>query len=185
MGKAQTKEVNQPPTLSLSIASVHRIMRFHRYRSPIGNLILAADNGFLCYCLWEDSMDNQLLDDWEEDKTMHETVLTEACRQMDEYFSGVRKSFSLPLKPFGTVFQQHAWQALQKIPYGKTISYAEEARLMNSPKAVRAVGNANRHNPLMIIIPCHRVVGSNGHIGGYVGGTERKKWLYRFENVCQ
>jgi len=156
-------------------------MRFHRYRSPIGNLILAADNGFLCYCLWEDSMDKQLLNDWEEDKTTHDTVLTEACRQMDEYFSGTRKSFSLPLKPFGTVFQQHAWQALQKIPYGKTISYAEEARLMNSPKAVRAVGNANRHNPLMIIIPCHRVVGSNGHIGGYVGGTERKKWLLRLE----
>ena len=100
---------------------------------------------------------------------------------MDEYFSGTRKSFSLPLKPIGTVFQQHAWQALQKIPYGKTISYAEEARLMNSPKAVRAVGNANRHNPLMIIIPCHRVVGSNGHIGGYVGGTERKEWLLRLE----
>lgn len=156
-------------------------MRFHRYRSPIGNLILAADNGFLCYCLWEDSMDKQLLNDWEEDKITHDTVLTEACRQMEEYFSGTRKSFSLPLKPIGTVFQQHAWQALQKIPYGKTISYAEEARLMNSPKAVRAVGNANRHNPLMIIIPCHRVVGSHGHIGGYVGGTERKKWLLRLE----
>lgn len=81
-------------------------MRFHRYRSPIGNLILAADNGFLCYCLWEDSMDKQLLNDWEEDKITHDTVLTEACRQMEEYFSGTRKSFSLPLKPIGTVFQQ-------------------------------------------------------------------------------
>ena len=104
------------------------------------------------------------------------------CRdQVREYFAGKRFVFSLPLKMRGTSFQQLVWKALQKIPYGEVVSYKELAQSINIPNAYRAVGNANGANPFSIIIPCHRVIATGGHIGGYGGGLVRKRALLRHE----
>lgn len=108
-------------------------------------------------------------------------VLSEACRQLDEYFRGVRTRFDLPLSYEGTVFQRKVWDALRKIPYGETRSYAEIAAAVGSSKAVRAVGQANGRNPLMILVPCHRVVQKDGGIGGFSCGVEVKRYLLDLE----
>jgi methylated-DNA-[protein]-cysteine S-methyltransferase len=102
-------------------------------------------------------------------------------RQLFEYFSGKRTVFELDLNPRGTTFQLDVWHALLDIPYGATISYAELARRIGKPNAVRAVGTANGANPIPVIIPCHRVIGSNGSLTGYGGGIERKQWLLALE----
>lgn len=101
--------------------------------------------------------------------------------QLNEYFTGQRKKFNLPLLLRGTDFQIQVWQNLIDIPYGQTKSYSEIATLIGNSEAARAVGNANNKNPLAIIIPCHRVVGSNNQLTGYAGGLWRKKWLLRHE----
>lgn len=104
-----------------------------------------------------------------------------ACRQLDEYFSGSRQQFDLPLAPQGTAFQQAVWQALLTIPFGEHCSYKTIAEHINNPKAVRAVGLANSRNPIALIIPCHRVIGASGKLVGYAGGIERKAWLLAHE----
>lgn len=152
-------------------------MRFRRYASPIGNLLLAGDGNTLAFCLWEDAVDAGLTAHWEEDSSRQSSLLTEACRQLAEYFSGRRSTFDLPLALSGTPFQQLTWQTLRLIPYGETMTYAQLASRMGRQKAARAVGNANHHNPLMIFIPCHRVVTGNGKAGEYAGGMARKAWL--------
>jgi len=101
--------------------------------------------------------------------------------QLTQYFSGKRSTFDLELAPRGTAFQLAVWNALREIPYGDTISYAELARRIGKPSAVRAVGAANGANPIPVIIPCHRVIGSNGTLTGYGGGIERKQWLLAHE----
>ena len=102
-------------------------------------------------------------------------------QQLLEYFSGQRKTFDFPLAPKGTPFQLAVWNALLEIPYGDTITYAELARRIGKPSAIRAVGAANGANPIPVIIPCHRVIGSNGTLTGYGGGIERKQWLLALE----
>ncbi len=109
--------------------------------------------------------------------------LDEVCRQLDDYFAGQRQHFQLRLAPLGTPFQQEVWQALQKIPFGRTCSYAELAMRIQRPKAVRAVGTANGANPIAVVIPCHRVIGSNGTLTGYAGGLERKQLLLQLEGA--
>jgi methylated-DNA-[protein]-cysteine S-methyltransferase len=108
-------------------------------------------------------------------------VVWEAARQLDEYFSGDRTTFSLPIAPAGTSFQVEVWTALTKIPYGQTMSYADLARRIARPSAVRAVGAANGQNPIPIVIPCHRVIGSNGSLVGFGGGLEAKRYLLGLE----
>jgi methylated-DNA-[protein]-cysteine S-methyltransferase len=108
-------------------------------------------------------------------------VVQETVRQLKAYFAGKRQDFDLTLAPSGTVFQRQTWQALQKIPWGTTISYGELARRLGRPKAVRAVGAANGRNPISIIIPCHRVVGSDGSLTGYGGGLAVKRQLLELE----
>lgn len=108
-------------------------------------------------------------------------VLAETARQLDAYFSQRLREFDLPLAPRGTAFQLNVWNALQKIPYGKTWSYADLAKRIGRPDAVRAVGAANGRNPLPIIIPCHRVIGSNGQLVGFGGGLPLKRWLLELE----
>jgi methylated-DNA-[protein]-cysteine S-methyltransferase len=109
-------------------------------------------------------------------------VLRAAAQQLNAYFSGDRHSFELPLCPaWGTPFQRAVWQALQRIPYGKTSTYGEIAHTLNNPKAVRAVGAAIGQNPHSIIVPCHRVVGANGSLTGFAGGLDRKKHLLAHE----
>ena len=108
-------------------------------------------------------------------------VLSEAVRQLDEYFAGKRRNFTIPLLFVGTDFQKKVWNKLLEIPYGKTISYGELARMIGMPKAVRAVANANGANAISIFAPCHRVIGSNRSLTGYGGGIEAKKFLLELE----
>ena len=108
--------------------------------------------------------------------------LEDCVLQLQEYFKGERQEFSLKLNPQGTEFQQRVWDALQTIPYGKTTSYLELSKQLGDVKAIRAVANANGKNPLWIIIPCHRVIGSDGSLTGYAGGLHRKKWLLEHES---
>ncbi len=104
-----------------------------------------------------------------------------AKSQLEEYFQGVRQTFDLPLQPAGTPFQKKVWEALCTIPYGETRSYKEIALRIQNPRGCRAVGMANNRNPIMIVIPCHRVIGSNGSLVGYAGGLDIKEWLLRHE----
>lgn len=109
-------------------------------------------------------------------------VLEDAVYQLNEYFEGQRENFNLQLNPQGTPFQQSVWKELLKIPYGKTISYLELSKILGDAKAIRAVAAANGKNPLWIIVPCHRVIGSDGSLTGYAGGLHRKKWLLEHES---
>lgn len=109
--------------------------------------------------------------------------LLEAARQLNEYFAGARTAFELPLDPVGTPFQRAAWEVLRTIPFGRTISYGDQAARLGSPKAARAVGAANGRNPLPIVVPCHRVVGSDGSLVGFAAGTAVKAWLVRHEGI--
>lgn len=111
------------------------------------------------------------------------SLIKNAYRQLVEYFNKQRKTFDLPLAPEGTEFQMKVWKALSDIPYGKTRSYKEIAIAIGNPKAVRAVGMANNKNPIPIIIPCHRVIGSDGKLVGYGGGLEIKEYLLKLEGV--
>lgn len=108
--------------------------------------------------------------------------LQECVRQLKEYFEKKRTNFDLKLNPQGTEFQKKVWKELQRIPYGKTISYLDQSKRMKSPKAIRAIASANGKNPVWIIIPCHRVIGSDGSLTGYAGGIWRKKWLLEYES---
>lgn len=116
-----------------------------------------------------------------EDATPSPSRLRTAARQLKEYFAGTRREFDLPLHPAGTPFQLEVWGALLGIPYGETVSYADIARRIGRPRAVRAVGAANGANPLSIIVPCHRVIGSHGDLVGYGGGLPLKRWLLTHE----
>ena len=110
------------------------------------------------------------------------TLIKEAHQQLSEYLKGERKSFDLPLRMMGTDFQQRVWNALLKIPYGETRSYKQIAEAIGNPKAVRAVGMANNRNPLLIVVPCHRVIGADGKLVGYGAGIEKKEFLLRLES---
>jgi methylated-DNA-[protein]-cysteine S-methyltransferase len=108
--------------------------------------------------------------------------LEDCVIQLNEYFNGTRKQFDLALNPEGTDFQKKVWEQLEQIPFGKTISYLELSKQLGDTKAIRAVANANGKNPLWIVIPCHRVIGSDGSLTGYAGGLHRKQWLLDHEN---
>lgn len=146
--------------------------------SPIGPLLLAGDEGGLRFLLFGKGRHVVAPDpDWEPDRGL----LDEPVRQLMAYFQGRLKTFDVPVAPVGTAFQQAVWRQLQAIPYGETMSYGELARRLDHPKAVRAVGLANGSNPISIIIPCHRVVGSNGSLVGYGGGLPIKQALLALE----
>ena len=108
--------------------------------------------------------------------------LKEATNQLQDYFNGKRTSFDFKLNPQGTEFQQKVWQALLEIPFGKTVSYMDITKKLGDVKAIRAVASANGKNPLWIVVPCHRVIGTDGSLTGYAGGLWRKKWLLEHEN---
>jgi len=146
--------------------------------SPVGRLLLVADEGGLRELLFERGRTSPSIDaSWKN----NDHLLREAIRQLRAFFAGERQHFDLELNPHGTGFQQRVWRALQEIPFGETISYRELARRLGNPAASRAVGLANGSNPIAIIIPCHRVIGSNGTLTGYGGGLENKRWLLDFE----
>lgn len=142
--------------------------------SPIGELTLAAEDRAITHLLFGHVSFPGAI----EEET---PLLKEACRQLEEYFACGRREFALPLKPRGSPFQEKVWQALLTIPYGETRTYQDIALLAGSPKAVRAVGSANHHNPISIFIPCHRVIGKNGSLTGYGGGLPAKRFLLELE----
>ena len=107
----------------------------------------------------------------------------EAARQIDEYFAGARRDFELPLDLEGSAFQRNCWQAIAAIPFGETLTYAEVAAAVGAPSAYRAAGSACAHNPIVIVVPCHRVVGSDGHLHGFGGGLDTKAWLLKHEGT--
>ncbi|MBS1524103.1 MAG: methylated-DNA--[protein]-cysteine S-methyltransferase [Bacteroidetes bacterium] len=108
-------------------------------------------------------------------------LLQIAAQQLDEYFAGTRREFTFPVKQPGSAFQQQVWECLLQIPYGKTISYLQQSKIMNNPLAIRAIASTNGKNDLAIVVPCHRVIGSDGSLTGYAGGLWRKKWLLEHE----
>ena len=120
------------------------------------------------------------MDHCDEEQTIT-PLLKIAAQQLDEYFAGERQAFDLPIKQPGSSFQQKVWQCLLKIDYGKTISYLQQSKMMNNPLAIRAIASSNGRNDLAIIVPCHRVIGSDGSLTGYAGGLWRKKWLLEHE----
>ncbi|MFK7995365.1 MAG: methylated-DNA--[protein]-cysteine S-methyltransferase [Granulosicoccus sp.] len=148
------------------------------YQSPIGTLTLAADEHGLRHIIFpQGSRSFSPPDSWQQ--TSH--GFKETINQLDEYFSGTRKTFTIKLSPHGTDFQRSVWLALLQVGYGQTTSYGDIAKLIGKPKASRAVGAANGANPIPIIIPCHRIVGSAGKLTGFGGGLPTKQWLLAHE----
>ena len=148
--------------------------------SPVGLLTLVANDHGLAAVLWENDDPKRVrLSPMDEDSK--HPVLLEAERQLQDYFAGKRKTFSLKLDFTGTEFQQKVWAALLTIPFGETRSYAQIAEHIGNPNAVRAVGAANGKNPISIIAPCHRVIGSNGKLTGFAGGMQAKAFLLKLE----
>jgi methylated-DNA-[protein]-cysteine S-methyltransferase len=152
---------------------------FYTYMTtPIGALLLAGDDDFLKRVGFPQGSGRRIPQpDWQENKTPFQQTI----RQLAAYFAGELSEFDLPLAPQGTPFQLAVWQALRQIPYGTTTSYGALAKAIGKPQAVRAVGAANGANPIPIIIPCHRVIGSNGKLTGFGGGLETKARLLKLE----
>ena len=162
-------------------AKLETVRYFKTMPSPVGTLTLVASDKGLCAILWEnDDPERVRMGLLQEDKD--HPMLCEAERQLQDYFVGKLERFTVPLDfDRGTDFQKKVWQALTTIPFGETRSYAQIAGQIGHPKAVRAVGAANGKNPISIIAPCHRVIGSNGSLVGYGGGQPRKRWLLDHE----
>lgn len=145
------------------------------YKTEIGKITIVEEDNKIINVYFDG-------EDTPKDINICETnILKEAGRQLQEYFSGVRTKFELPLNPKGTDFMKDVWSALEKIPYGETKTYGEIAKIIGRDKAYRAVGLANNKNPIPIFIPCHRVIGANGKLVGYAGGLDIKKQLLELE----
>lgn len=156
------------------------------WQSPLCNIVIAAQHTGLTHLHLKAGQTDRkftIQPHWNQQPAA--PLLQEAIRQLEEYFSGKRTLFSLPLHPTGTDFQQATWRALQQIPYGETRSYQQIAEQIGHPKAVRAVGTANGKNPLPLLIPCHRVITSSGKLGGFAAGIDIKRKLLDLEAGVQ
>lgn len=158
--------------------------------TPVGRLTLVAGERGLRAVLWPNERPGRVpvgdaaaetAAESEKGNPSADAILRDAVQQLEEYFSGERHDFDLPLDPVGTEFQLHAWQVLRTIPYGQTISYGEQAARLGDKNKSRAVGAANGRNPISIIVPCHRVVGSTGKLTGFAAGVDAKAWLLQHE----
>ena len=143
------------------------------FHSPLGPLKLIANERALTHLEFNSQLGYEKLN----------PVLEIAVKQLEEYFSGQRNTFSVPLEPNGSDFQLEVWKALEQIPFGQSMSYSSLAEKCGGPEKIRAVANANGQNKIPIIIPCHRVIGKSGELTGYLGGIEKKKWLLDHEGV--
>ena len=150
-------------------------LHYQFLETPLGRLRLLSDGNALKRIEFENRQDS-------DGQEQTDAVLEKAARQLREYFDGERKAFSLPLAPDGTAFQRRVWDALQAIPYGESRSYSDIAHEVGNLKAVRAVGAANGRNPIPIVVPCHRVIGSNGKLTGFAGGLPAKQCLLDLES---
>lgn len=148
-------------------------METAQIKTPLGTAIITGD---------ESGISSISVSDQDTISAIIPSVLQEAVEQLNEYFEGKRSDFSFKMNPKGTEFQQKVWSALLEIPYGKTRTYLEQSKILGDVKAIRAVASANGKNPLWIVVPCHRVIGSDGSLTGYAGGLWRKKWLLEHEN---
>lgn len=159
-----------------------------KWQSPIGEMVIGSIGDKLCLADWARSPKRELIDRKICNGLMaqfHEGisfVIERTINQLEEYFGGQRRDFDLPLRMIGTEFQLKVWKILQEIPYGATITYSEQATRMGCPKAVRAVASANGSNPITIIVPCHRVIGTNHSLTGYTGGLDIKEALLKLES---
>jgi methylated-DNA-[protein]-cysteine S-methyltransferase len=158
--------------------------RYARFDSPLGPVIaIADDEGIRHVDFVGAKYERPVAEDWVEDP---EAPALRACgAQLAEYFSGKRTGFDLPLAPRGSDFQQRVWREIARVPFGETISYAELARRAGAPGQARAAGAATGRNPVGVVIPCHRIVGSDGSLTGYAGGLDRKRGLLELEGVLQ
>ncbi len=147
------------------------------YNSPFGRLGIAEEDDALSNIFFKNTVVPKSY------ALSESPLLKETAQQLEEYFGGRRTTFELPLAPKGTPFECDVWNLLLKIPYGETVSYAHIAQALDEPKAYRAVGRANGLNPISIVIPCHRVIGTNGSLTGYAGGLEMKKALLTLEGA--
>lgn len=148
-------------------------MNYFKYQTAIGSLTFCEEEGNITV------ISSQYQPETGEEKETE--TIRRAYAQIKEYMDGNRKTFDLPLAPKGTKFQKQVWQALSDIPYGQTRTYKEIAVAVGNPKAVRAVGMANNRNPLIVVVPCHRVIGSDGKMIGYAAGVDKKEFLLRLE----
>jgi len=172
---------------SASKSKIRNVINVVRFSSPIGSIVTCATKKGVCFLgfIGQKRIENQ----FDEIQKQFNAIilpgrnehLTDVKKEVNEYFEGKRKTFTVTLDVFGTDFRENVWNELLNIPYGKTISYKEQAIAINNRKAVRAVAAANGANRISIIIPCHRVIGSNGSLTGYASGLHKKKWLLNFE----
>lgn len=150
----------------------------HIYHSPIGKIKITADDHCITELVFiEPETINEMID-FEEDLP---EVIHRCVDELIEYFAGKRRAFSVPINQVGTDFQQRVWKELYEIPYGKTISYADLAKKLGDPKCIRAAANANGKNKIAIIVPCHRIIGTDQSLVGYAWGKARKRWLLQHE----
>ena len=158
--------------------------RYDRFDSPLGPVIaIAGDEGLLHVDFVGAKYERAIAPDWIHDPGAPAIA---ACReQLREYFAGTRTGFDLPLAPRGSEFQHRVWREIARVPYGETISYAELAKRAGAPGQARAAGAATGRNPLGVVVPCHRIVGSDGSLTGYAGGLERKRGLLELEGALQ
>ena len=160
------------------------MIRYARFATEYGTVYATAEGASLTGIYFEGGRHAPpISNEWTEDATS--APLRECARQLAEYLSGRREAFALPLAPRGTPFQERVWKEIAAIPYGETLSYAELARRAGAPGAARAAGAATGRNPLSIVVPCHRVVGSAGGLTGYAGGLDRKERLLRLEGALE
>ncbi len=168
---------------------MQNVIKTEYFKTPIGELILGSFNDRLCLCDWRyrkmrTSIDSRLSRGvnakYVEEST---SIINETKAQLTQYFEGQKSKFDIPLLLIGTDFQKEVWGALQEIPFGKTNTYLQLAKELKNENAIRAVASANGANAISIIIPCHRIIGSNGGLVGYAGGLEAKMKLLRLENA--
>jgi methylated-DNA-[protein]-cysteine S-methyltransferase len=166
-------------------------IKTHDYHSPFGHLILGSFENKLCLCDWFHRTNRTAIDarlrkglnaEFSEEK---DPIIETAVLQLEEYFKGKRRIFELPLLLIGTDFQKKVWQALLEIPYGKTETYASLSEKLKNPLGIRAIASANGANALSILVPCHRVIGSDGEMVGYAGGLRTKKKLLQMEGALE
>ena len=153
------------------------------FTAPFGVLHVVASDLGVRYVMFENDAHPKPLDALKLQLDDSHDVMRKALSQLNEYFSGKRREFELPLDLHGTEFQVAAWKSLARIPFGHTSSYGEQAASIGRPTAVRAIGGANGRNPVAVILPCHRVIGANGSLTGFGGGIEVKKWLLQYEQT--
>ena len=152
-------------------------------KTPLGTAkITGDDNGIASISILEEGDPRATLEQAKHITKKIPKVLKEAISQLEDYFTGKRTNFDFKLNPQGTEFQQKVWNALLEIPFGKTVSYMDITKKLGDVKAIRAVASANGKNPLWIVVPCHRVIGTDGSLTGYAGGLWRKKWLLEHEH---